>query len=226
MIAWIKRRHSNWTNRDNIDFYRKLPAGFLRKVSAYAGLENVEDLERLRGRLLHGLSPSPHILEIGAGEGRVIDWCLQTFKQSRVTALEHCPELAATLQATYKFEPRVEILQASLLDALTLARKPDLITWMWSSLLELNPSEQRAALMVLRSLMSVRTRLIIDINIETDPEQCGYIDGVALFGTVHYYQLTLTELEQLVTKAGLKIAHAETYVTASGSPRRTMMLRI
>lgn len=226
MIAWIKRRHSNWTNRDNIDFYRKLPDGFLRKVSHYSGLENVEDLERIKGRLSAHLSPAPSILEIGAGDGRVVNWLLATFKQGHVTALEHCPELAAALGDQFKFEPRVEIIPGSLLEQPPITRKPELITWMWSSLLELNPSEQRAALMVLRSHMSSRTRLVIDINIENNPEQCGYVDGVALFGTVHYYQLTIAELDQLVTKVGLKVAHAETYVTRSGSPRRSLILKL
>ena len=131
----------NFANKDNLEFYERMPVGTLQdKFLEKSGLKGTPDVALLKSYW----EKTDSILEIGAGEGRVIDGLLIRRYLGEITALERSSSLCNHLKQKYSKLTNVKILEADLLSI--EIPKRDIGLWLWSGILEFSPKEQKKAI--------------------------------------------------------------------------------
>lgn len=121
---------------ENKKFYENLPEGVLQDHYApLAGMHTCPDLNII-WRLHPGINT---VLEIGAGEGRVISWILKHTHTS-VTAIERCQNFSRQLRRKFENISRVTLIHEDVLRA--KLPQADLVLLTWSGILEFSPDQQ------------------------------------------------------------------------------------
>lgn len=132
----------HFSNEDNAAFYERMPADMLREhYERRSGLEGSPDVGLLKLFWENAVS----VLEIGAGEGRVIDALLERGFSGRIYGLERSARLCVELRKKYISCPNVTIVEHDLL-CYTSFPRADTALWLWSGIVEFNPQEQKATI--------------------------------------------------------------------------------
>lgn len=213
--------------RDNVAYYERVPAAEIESWTRAKGLDTCSDLEQLYPTLASHLVDS-RVLEIGAGGGRVIDWVRRTGVRCHVTGIELAPSRAAFLADKYRGVEGVTVLHADLLGF--RSEEPfDLVLWMWSGFLELNPDEKRLALERVRHLSRRGTLFVVDFPLEVKaaPETIKY-EGRRWeendeFGVFTSYLITEEELVEAARAAGFDLVESVAYVTSVSLQRLALV---
>ncbi len=106
------------------------------------------------------IAEAQHILEVGAGMGRVVDYIVQYNPQAHIYALEIDPHLCQELKMKYK-NNNVHLVHADV-QHYTPTIQFDLILYMWSGLMDHNKHEQIALLKKMLTWLSPEGMIILD----------------------------------------------------------------
>jgi SAM-dependent methyltransferase len=222
-----------WTSRDNRAFYEHMPTGLLGRIADLKGLASHLDLEgalaELRAALPEGEGT---VLEIGAGDGRVVRWVRRRFPRARVVALEACRRLARELRASFETDRVVRVEEANVVEAgWAAAPFADAALWMWSGYTELHPRERGAAFAGLAQALRPGGLLVIDVPIAirgygTVVEGAdGFNEVREAYGVLRTHSPGAGEIEALAAPVGLSVRARVLYVTSRGIPRASYRLR-
>lgn len=132
----------NWQNKDNWQFYDDFPRGALSKqYEQRAGLAGAPELDLVQEYWKSASS----ILELGAGEGRVIEGILHRNYQGQICTLERHPLFLEQLHERYQNNSQVTIVKGELLQPEKLPQAK-VGLWLWAGILEFSPKEQQKVL--------------------------------------------------------------------------------
>lgn len=202
-----------WVNADNIKFYSsvlRLQPRVLEQQRDFCGLSGCQDLEFLLPLFKH--VPGAHnllptrllqkedeveprdVIEVGANDGRVVDWYLEHTTKGTIYAVEHVPEFLDVLKRKYKDNPRVKVIAMSFLDPRLpqIVPKVDVVISAWSCFYEFNREEQREFVFRAYDMLKDRGAFAMDLPanpMETEVGRGGYFEvrvtGVAAPLHVH-----------------------------------------
>ena len=145
-------------NRENRKFYDHFKPIDLISVAEKFELNQLADLVNIESLI----KESQLILEVGGGTGRVVDGVLQKNLSANMVVLEPSPEYFKFLKDKYKNDRRVNLEPKDVIQYKT-SNKFDLVTWMWSGILDLNPEGQQLSFQNLALLLAVNGRIVIDV---------------------------------------------------------------
>lgn len=209
---------------NNRAFYNQAE-DWLEGLSERKGISHGEDLEAIKHALKGSLSdPSGHVLEIGAGRGRVIRWLLEHFPTAKITAVDQSDRNAERLSEEFNAYSNVNVLRCNILE-LELQRKFSLALWMWSGFAEISSEEKPKAMeRVFQSLIAGGT-FVIDMPREiVGVEKIVHGNGGVVqlqesFATLMAHLVTEEELKSMATKAGFEFIQTINYETFTQIPR-------
>ena len=121
--------------KGNYDFYSAMRLEQFEEFARLTGFDTGIDIDILYPYL----KDAKTLVELGAGYGRAIDFLLKKGFKGDVYAVERISRLIPYLKN--RFEDRIQIIQQDI-TKLDLPQKADAIMWLWSGILELNPTEQ------------------------------------------------------------------------------------
>jgi SAM-dependent methyltransferase len=143
-------------NDSNIGFYQYIKIDTFKSFAELQGFDTCIDV----ATIFPYLQSANVLLELGAGYGRVVRGLLERGFQGKIIAVERVAELIDYLKNNI---PEIVVLEQQDLKKLTLDVAAEAITWMWSGILELSPTEQMRTIQHLHSLMAQGGRLFIEI---------------------------------------------------------------
>lgn len=151
----IKKIDCKWLNWNNFDFYNRLPKKEFRDALSLSGLNSCADMILIQSHI----DNATHILEIGAGLGRVTQYLCKNSNGAVVEAIEYSDKL-------YKHLCSLN-LSAAIHHADALRFEPkeafDLIVLPWACFTEFNPEEQLQLLHHLNDISTREATICIDL---------------------------------------------------------------
>ncbi|MCA9497393.1 MAG: hypothetical protein KC589_10720, partial [Nanoarchaeota archaeon] len=142
-------------NFDTNNFYDSMPIGTLNKYAQISGLSNGPEL--LIPKVLNEIKNSKSIMEIGAGEGRVIDNLLKLGYKNKIIGIERSKNFYELLKKKYHNEDKIIILQKDFLsDELP---KVQLGLFLWAEICNQNEKDQ---INIIKKLSTNLETLIVD----------------------------------------------------------------
>ncbi len=132
-----------------------MPPEALEKFEQQLGLAKAPELDLIRNCWQGARS----ILELGAGEGRVIDGLLQHNYLGGIYAIERHTIFFKQLQEKYRKNTQITIIEGDLLNPEMLP-KAEVGLWLWAGIMEFSPQEQRRVLQNLEQ--SIEKTLIVE----------------------------------------------------------------
>jgi SAM-dependent methyltransferase len=148
--------YQDWSNEDNRAFYQNMSIDEFKHFSIPSHLAEKKDIQNI-SKLI---SAAYSILEVNAGFGRVIDGVFELRFKGEVTAIERMPSFCQYLRKKYR--QRCHIIEGDIL-FYDFKDKYDVILFMWSSIAEFSPSEQRYLIVKLSKLLNTGGHIVIDI---------------------------------------------------------------
>lgn len=184
------------TRNRNKKFYDAISHAHLHNLVKMCGLQANVDLLPLKNRIKNARS----ILEVGAGYGRVIDFMRAVNPSAKIDTIEYSHALCATLRSQYN--DTVAIIETDLtkIKPKTLG-KYSLITWMWGSIIDIDPTQRLKFLKKIYRALRVGGTIIIDVPVcdttEWDDRKSTIIDYMHKnIGEIHCFDVpTLSEME-------------------------------
>lgn len=141
-------------NTDNLDFYDGLHVGNLSSYAKTVGIENSSELDFLIVKAL--IDESSSIVDLGCGEGRVIDGLIERNYWGKILGVERCRQYFDFLKEKYRKNSNVDILNLDILnDDLP---KADLAFLLWNTFMEFSLDEQKSLILKMRGFRN----LVID----------------------------------------------------------------
>lgn len=131
-------------NATNRRFYEVVPDDFIFQSGMIAGIIPPVDVEIALSHINVDPSSDFSALEVGAGEGRVVDALLAHCRRVNVLAVEQCSRLATALQGKYTNHSRATILHGDI-NSVELA-PVDISFWMFTGIADFAPDEQEGVL--------------------------------------------------------------------------------
>ena len=212
---------NNPINLKNKSFYRYFPVGMLN--THYARAAGLEKAYELGKEPLHGLSQHANsILEIGAGEGRIIEGLLDRNYKGMIYGVERCPAFINQLNQSFEAFDNVKILDKDIL--LEDAPKVDLGLFLFSGFLEFSKKEQEY---LVKKLSGFCKTLIIDtplLYLKTDTTYRQNLVLKTSFGTV-YGRIPLESEIKKWTYTIDKSVHTIRYTTNTGKKRQFFVIQ-
>jgi SAM-dependent methyltransferase len=150
------QNHLPLFNDNNIGFYQHIKIDTFKSFAELQGFDTCVDVATIYPYLQN----ANILLELGAGYGRVVRGLLERGFKGKIIAVERVAELIEYLKLHI---PEIVVLEQQDLKKLTIDVAPEAITWMWSGILELSPTEQAHTIQHLHSLMAKGGRLFIEI---------------------------------------------------------------
>ncbi|MFT5617761.1 MAG: SAM-dependent methyltransferase [Arenicella sp.] len=121
--------------KGNFDFYSAMQLEHFEEFANLTGFDTGIDIEIL----FPYLKNAETLVELGAGYGRAIHFLLQKEFEGKIIAVERIDRLIPHLQQ--RFQDKIQLVQQDI-TKLKLPKKADFFMWLWSGILELNPTEQ------------------------------------------------------------------------------------
>ena len=218
-------------SKDSINFYEKVGPVGLKDFGKIISIDDCLDLEKIQNLIIK----SKHILEIGAGYGRVLDYLFKTNYNGEISALENCNSMFINLEK--KYSNKVKILKQSAIDFNLGNSSPDLILWMWSGFGDLLLEEQKNALKNLYKNSSENSTIIIDLPNVSSIVESGKEGRIGdfnhkniatlnhpVFGHYQGYFPNVEEMKSISKSAGFLKIKLKKY-TFNDSPRIQYCLR-
>ena len=201
-----------FTSRNLREHYDSILVWYLDKLAVDKGIANHADLRNvadyINPTLNAGVANGP-IVEVGVGNGRVVDWLMQQSKSLRYIGVELSPAQTERLKTKYEKNASVMIVNNNILD-FKMNEKSPLVLWMWSGFLELNPSEKDLGIKTVSNLQSTGGRLIIDLPSVIAGEKIifkddGFVENPYIkegYKPFYGHLISDTELKKMANKHG------------------------
>ena len=184
-------------NRENWSFYDHMPEGMFEHYARKLGLDHAPELDIID----YTWKKAKSVLEIGAGEGRIIDELRRRSYSGHVYALERCPKLCSRLKKKYLKHKRLDILQGSLLDRELPRAECGL--WMWAGIIEFSPEEQEKAIAKLSKsvdTLCIEVPVLGEIKATVQQGNIGFLEA-PWNQIIHYYWPSSEEIERYLAKS-------------------------
>ena len=223
MLLSQSAKPSHQMNIENIGFYDQIKPSGLRKLAEERGMDSCNDVKAIHSII----EQANHILEVGAGYGRVLDYLLTYHPKIQADAIEPAGTMFKYLKA--KYQDQVNICNTSLQMIETKASY-DLILWLWTGMADMSWSEQIDAIETLFGKLDCGGTLIIDVY----PEQSLPINMAST--TSHIYTLNTSGatidtywrsregLNEIALDIGFSSFSEITYFTGTESKRHLCLL--
>ena len=202
-------------------FYNAMPIGILGKYAENSGLRFAPEL--YMDSIIKVIYKSKSIIEIGAGEGRVIDGLLRLGYQGNIIGVERSQKHYDLLKRNYRHNPKIEICRKDILvDDLP---KADLGFFLWAEICNLNEKQQIG---IIEKLSRNVDTLILDSLIVGEDSNATSYDGNKLI-----IDMDFGRLEGLIPSADEILEYSKpyfggfqtwTYHTENSKKRRIFML--
>ncbi len=223
-IERVRSCAQNFTFLEVSRHYDSIPPSYLDDLAAAKGLDSHKDLQNVSQHILPVITqPNSSILEIGVGNGRVLDWLLSHHLKAKYRGVELSEAQTDRLQEKYPDSKNVHIEKGNIVHFYD-AQKFDLVLWMWSGFLELNPQEKLLALRSVAKSQNSGGKLILDIPTEIKGETI--VEAANRFVSNPYVKegyepfyghlVTDAELIQMTTDAGYVLSSQIPYETWNG----------
>lgn len=214
--------YGQWSNRDNKQFYEACDHKSMTQFAKRCGLETCPDL----ALILPILHPADHVLEVGAGYGRVLDALLAN-GMTKITAIERSKTLFHVLEE--KYAGQVELYCHDILKFRSFSAF-NAILMMWTVISDFSYQEQQELLQHLCTMMGPNAIMVIEtfshqqqpVNASVSWENQAYkiyFQDTVLSG----YSPERYQLEQMANQVGLKLVEHLPYL-AKGNVARELFV--
>lgn len=214
---------TSFKNAENRAFYKSLPLGKMDLWIEASGLVQTPELDLI----FENLSSVPEILELGAGEGRVVDSLLSRGYMGTIYALERDEMRCDLLRKKFGNYSNVKVLQKDILED----ELPNSHTglWLWAGFFEFNPSEQRKALQKLSDIIS--DQLILDLPAKGSKSNAtfslsNYIEIETPWGIDKGYMCSRDEIIGYLERTKFHLDRIIPYKTSSNRERELYLLNV
>lgn len=146
----------SWSNADNKAFYDNLSVEELKGFVASAGLSNNIDLQLI----YPFIADSNKILELCAGYGRVVEFCITNNFPGQLVAIERSHNYCNYMQQTFN-NKQLRIINTDIC-GLNINESFDAILWLWSGIAEFAKNEQLPLISNLINLLATDGILAIE----------------------------------------------------------------
>jgi SAM-dependent methyltransferase len=207
----------------NLLFYEKLQLDNFQYFAEILGLDGGADI----AFIYPYLQKARHIVELGAGYGRVVDKLLELGFEGKITAVERVTNSSQYLKQ--KFGERINVVQDDIRHFMA-ASPVDCILWPWSGILELNKSEQSQTIRRLKDSLVPDGLLIIETPYqkvhavgELGPDNLVRVKTE--WGVLEAYLAGEEEIRLSAEEAGYESFEKKQYFTSKGLERVFYLLR-
>ena len=218
---------AEWTPQANRIYYDNVAVKGLEEWAVIKGLASGKDLDVIKQEISESLRRYKTILEIGAGNGRIIEWLLKKGTRPTIIAIEQSAVLAGTLREKYRNIETISIIETNILN-LVPSFSCDLALWMWSGFLELKPEEKKVALAIVFSILKDKGKLVIDLPRqiqESSLSQSGdFLKVTDEYGTFFAHLISDEALKGMAKEAGFKRERSIIYKTDTNIERISFLL--
>ena len=169
-------------NNETDAFYNAMPIGILGKYAENSGLRFAPEL--YIPNIIEVIHQSKNVMEIGAGEGRVIDGLLRLGYKENIIGIERSKKHYDLLKKIYIHNHKIKIHRKNILiDDLP---KADLGLFLWAEICTLNEKQQRG---VIEKLSKSVETLILDSLIVGEDSNATSCDGNKLIFKMEFGRL-------------------------------------
>lgn len=212
-VAYVNEK--TWCNRDNQEFYNQVDLGRYASVKGLAGGTDVMLAQRFIP------SEKSAVLEVGAGDGRVIEVLLEN-GYTNVAALERSSQIHSLPAkfASYLQSGSLRLCRSDLASFKTRLRF-DTILWLFAGLTDFHPSEQKRIFQILSNTLKPNGKIVVDLPISAKTDLSKDRHFFMDFKNTRRMRY-LPAMKQLVTYgtgANLRLTEAVPYVTETGMNR-------
>jgi SAM-dependent methyltransferase len=209
-----------------------MPPGLLERVAHLKGLATHADLQIVESEIEARLAgkENPSVLEIGAGEGRVVRWLRTRFPRARVLAVEPSARQADELRGTFADDPKVSVVERAMQD-ISVGPVVDAALWMWSGFTELHPSDIGPAVTRIGTMLRPGGLLVIDVpkaltaGYGTVVEMVeGFNEVREPYGILRTYSPSDDTVRALAGAHGFRLLRRIMYATSTGISRASFIL--
>lgn len=208
-------------NKSNWMFYDNMPKGALaERFEKPAGLDGAPELSLIRDLWM----PASSILEIGAGEDRVIQGLIRRKYKKNIYAIERSNNFYKYLINKYKTFRNVYIWQVDLLKF--DLPKADVGLWLWSGILEFSKDQQ---IYLVRKIRKNVSNLVIDTPHIMAKNNATFQNGQFAeiktnWGVISAYLPSEDNIGLYAKKAGFNLKEVIRYKTKTGRDRLMYIL--
>jgi len=204
-----------WSNADNQTFYNQVD---LKRYASVKGLAGGTDV-MLAQRFIP--SENAAILEIGAGDGRVLEVLLENGYKN-VAALEYSRqiEMLPLKFATHLKSGALRLCKGNL-STFRTERRFDTILWLFAGLTDFSITEQAAIFRTLSRCLKPNGKLVVDLPIENQSDLSKGRNLYMNFGNAKRsrYLPSMTQLVRNGASANLRLAEGVPYITETSMGR-------
>ncbi|MEK6934079.1 MAG: hypothetical protein AABW75_04335 [Nanoarchaeota archaeon] len=208
-------------NKDNWAFYDNMPQRTLTKrFEKPSGLDGALELDLIQNLW----KPASSILEVGAGEGRIIQGLIERKYNGDIYAVERSNNLCKFLFNNFSDFKNVHVLKMNLNE--DNLPKANLGLWLWSGILEFSKDQQSDLIRKIRKNVPI---LVIDaIHIKSKnnaTSQNGqYAEIKTDWGIIRAYIPTEEDIKSYAKKADSYLKKVIYYKTKTGRDRLMYIL--
>jgi tRNA A58 N-methylase Trm61 len=200
-------------NKSNKQFYNNLPLDVFKDMTKQGGFSDYKDLKLIADRI----PPAAHVLELGAGYGRCIDFLLSRKHTGHITAVEHSTPLLTVLREKYNALPQVEVLEEDL-NTTVQVFNADVVLWIFSGLLDFSKEEQVSMLKKIQTWINDGGKLFVDIPQLAQLTIARYTDKQDIvmdtpYGSISTFlpsELDMKEYAAFAGFSGVEVLHYDT----------------
>ena len=206
---------------NNKSFYDLSPHNFITSVAEYTGLNSCCDIEIIIKHI--EFSHKKTIIDMGAGEGRVIEYLLDKFP-GKIFGIEHSKTKYRFLKKKFQDLGSVELIND---DICNLKGKFDYGIFSWSVFIEFTKQEQRKLIAQLAE--NINEKFFIDVPKFGAVQNFHHLENKIFtfskeWGSLSGYILTKEELESLVHNSSFYLEQCISYETSSGREREIYVI--
>ncbi|GAA4848235.1 class I SAM-dependent methyltransferase [Algivirga pacifica] len=222
----MRMPHTSTVLKDtNFSFYENMEIERFQCFASLIGLQHGKDIDIIYPYI----KEAGHIMEIGSGYGRVLDFLFQKGYKGKVTAVERVPQLIEYLAKKFEAE-QVELLDVDIRDYYA-DLKVDHILWLWSGILELTSEEQHEAVSHCYDFLEEGGSLIIEAPWQSI-SKTGRLDEdkksikfQTEWGTLNAYFTSLEDVQDFAKECGFKDISYTVYKTDADLERVVYFLK-
>jgi phospholipid N-methyltransferase len=210
-------------NKSNKQFYNHVPLEVFKDMTKQGGFSDYKDLKLIAD----SIPSAAHVLELGAGYGRCIDFLLARNHTGLITAVEHSASLLTVLREKYIDFPQVEVVEEDL-NTTVHVFKADVVLWIFSGLLDFSKEEQLTMLKKIQTWIKDGGKLFVDIPQLAQLTIARYTDKQDIvmdtpYGSIATFLPSETDMKEYGASAGF--AHVDVlYYDTDTDKKRAMYI--
>lgn len=211
------------TNKNNFSFYKNIGVSNLKNLQEIGGFSSCNDMKII----WPFIKDASHILELGAGTGRCVEFLIENNFAGQITAIEQSEAFIEHLEKTYS--KQATIISGDF-KTYPFKDKFNAVLWMWSGILDFSEKEQFEAFEKVKAITTPDAVLTIDtplIGFKTfaEHEDSQHLHLDSEYGSLDCFIPTPEDIKKLAEANGFSIIHQEDYSTSTDKKRTLFVLQ-